>query len=110
MRSAYGPPCRSPPALSTRRSGVAILSSSPVRRGHGSSPPGEPVNEDVFNIEIRKFLKRFGITSQREIEKAVEAALNEGRLRGNEVVPVHATLTIPGVLENLRIDGEIDLR
>jgi hypothetical protein len=67
------------------------------------------VNEETFNIEIRKFLKRFGITSQREIEKAVETALNEGRLHGNEVMRVQATLTIPGVLENLRIDGEIGL-
>jgi hypothetical protein len=67
------------------------------------------MNEDVFNIEIRKFLKRFGITAQREIEKAVESALQEGRLRGSETMPVRATLTIPGVLENLRIDGEIAL-
>ncbi len=62
---------------------------------------------EVFNLELRKFLKRFGITSQREIERAVEAALEHGKLTGTEVLPVRATLTIPGVLEDVHIDGEI---
>lgn len=67
------------------------------------------MNEELFNLELRKFLKRFGITSQREIEKAVEAAVARGALAGNETLPVRATLTIPGVLEALHIDGEIAL-
>ena len=67
------------------------------------------MDEEVFNLELRKFLKRFGITSQREIEKAVEAALQRGSLAGGEVLAVRATLTIPGVLDELHIDGEIAL-
>jgi hypothetical protein len=67
------------------------------------------MNVEIFNLELRKFLKRFGITSQREIEKAVESALQSGRLTGTEVLPVRATLTIPGVLEDVHIDGEIGL-
>jgi len=67
------------------------------------------MDEENFNLELRKFLKRFGITSQREIEKAVEAALASGKLSGVEILPVRATLTIPGVLEELLIDGEIAL-
>jgi hypothetical protein len=67
------------------------------------------VDEDVFNLELRKFLKRFGVTAQREIEKAVETALREQKLRGNEILPVHATLSIPGVLPALEINGEISL-
>ena len=67
------------------------------------------MDEEVFNLELRKFLKRFGITSQREIEKAVEAALEGGKLSGDEVLPVHATLSIPGILEDVQIDGEIAL-
>ena len=67
------------------------------------------MDQEVFNLELRKFLKRFGITSQREIEKAVESALEQGRLSGAEVLPVRATLTIPGVLEGVHIDGEIAL-
>ena len=67
------------------------------------------MDPDVFNLELRKFLKRFGVTAQREIEGAVENAMASGALRGTEVLPVHATLTIPGVLKELTVDGEIAL-
>lgn len=67
------------------------------------------MDEEVFNLELRKFLKRFGITAQREIERAVAAGLERGAISGTEVLVVHATLTIPGLLETLRIDGEIAL-
>jgi hypothetical protein len=67
------------------------------------------VDEEVFNLEVRKFLKRFGVTAQREIERSIDASLKSGTLKGTEVVPVHATLEIPGVLPKLRIDGEISL-
>lgn len=67
------------------------------------------MNPDVFNLELRKFLKRFGVTAQREIESAVEGALASGALRGSEVLPVRATLTIPGVLKEFHVDGEISL-
>ena len=67
------------------------------------------MEEEVFNLEVRKFLKRFGATAQREIEKAVDAALKRGTLKGTEVLPVHATLGVPGVLSDLEIDGEIAL-
>ena len=67
------------------------------------------MDPDVFNLELRKFLKRFGVTAQREIEGAVENALASGALRGTEVLPVHATLTIPGVLKEFNVDGEIAL-
>jgi hypothetical protein len=67
------------------------------------------MDEELFNMELRKFLKRFGITAQREIERAVGAGIEGGTLTGHEVLPVRATLTIPGVLEPLNIDGEIAL-
>lgn len=67
------------------------------------------MNEDVFNLELRKFLKRFGVTAQREIEQAVQAGLAERRLTGTEVLPVRATLTIPGLLPDFVIEGEIAL-
>jgi 16S rRNA U516 pseudouridylate synthase RsuA-like enzyme len=37
------------------------------------------MDEDSLNLEIRKFLKEVGITSQREIEKVVRS----GKVRGN---------------------------
>lgn len=67
------------------------------------------MDPDVFNLELRKFLKRFGVTAQREIETAVESALARGTLRGTEVLPVRATLTISGVLKEFHVDGEIAL-
>ena len=67
------------------------------------------MDEDTFNLELRKFLKRFGVTAQREIEKAVGAALERGAISGEEVLPVRATLTIPGVLSEFHIDGDIAL-
>jgi Family of unknown function (DUF6494) len=67
------------------------------------------VEENVFNLEVRKFLKGFGVTAQREIEKAVETAVRTGKLSGNETLPIHATFAIPGVLPTFEINGEIAL-
>jgi ribosomal protein L1 len=67
------------------------------------------MNEDKFNIELRKFLKKVGITSQREIEKAIRAALEEGRLEGNETVTVSATLELPELGTRETIKGSITL-
>jgi hypothetical protein len=67
------------------------------------------MNEDVFNMEIRKFLKLVGVTSQREIEEAVRAALKGGKLKGNETLKARVTLTLDGVALNKTIDGEIAL-
>jgi hypothetical protein len=67
------------------------------------------MDDELFNMELRKFLKRFGITAQREIERAVGAGIESGALTGREVLPVQATLTIPGILGPLNIDGEIAL-
>jgi hypothetical protein len=65
------------------------------------------MDEEVFNLELRRFLKHFGVTAQREVEKAVDAALQRGDLARVGVLPVRATLAIPGVLSELHIDGQI---
>ena len=67
------------------------------------------MDEELFNISIRKFLKHFGVTAQREIERAVRAGIEDGTLRGSETIPVHATLTIDGLLVDFRVDGELKL-
>src|SRR5262245_8257895 len=67
------------------------------------------LDEDVFNLEIRKFLKRFGVTAQREIEKAVDSGLRDGTLSGDENLPIHATLEMGSVLSAMRVDGELAL-
>ena len=55
------------------------------------------MNEDVLNVSVRKFLKTVGVTSQREIEKAVREAVASGRLKGNEKLPAKMTLTVGGI-------------
>jgi hypothetical protein len=67
------------------------------------------MNEDVFNTSVRKFLKRLGVTAQREIEKAVRQGLAEGKLKGNERFPAEATVTLGGIGLSLEIKGEIEL-
>ncbi|MGD9836479.1 MAG: DUF6494 family protein [Afipia sp.] len=67
------------------------------------------MNEDVFNTSIRKFLKQVGVTSQREIEKAVRDAVDAGRLRGNEKLPAKMVLTVGGVDLTFTVDGELEL-
>jgi Family of unknown function (DUF6494) len=67
------------------------------------------VNEDVFNASLRRFLKKVGITSQREIEKAVRDALADGRLKGHEKLPAKMVLTIGGVTLAHEVSDEIEL-
>jgi hypothetical protein len=67
------------------------------------------VNEDKFNESLRKFLKRVGITSQREIEKAVRDALETGRLKGHEKLPAKIVLTVGGVSLTHEVTDEIEL-
>ena len=71
---------------------------------------GEPImNEDIFNTSLRRFLKKVGITSQREIEKAVRDALEAGRLKGHEKLPAKIVLTLGGVSLTHEITDEIEL-
>jgi uncharacterized protein DUF6494 len=67
------------------------------------------MNEDIFNTSLRGFLKKVGITSQREIEKAVRDAIASGRIKGNEKLPAKVVLTIGGVSLSHEITGEIEL-
>jgi hypothetical protein len=67
------------------------------------------MNEDVLNETIRKFLKTVGVTSQREIEKAVRAAVASGKLKGNEKLPAKMTLTVGGIDLTHTIDGSVEL-
>ncbi len=67
------------------------------------------MNEDVFNMELRKFLKKVGVTSQREIEQAVRDAIEAGKLKGNETVKAKVTLTLEGLDLSHEIEGDISL-
>ena len=67
------------------------------------------VDDDVLNMSLRKFLKKVGVTSQREIENAVKAALASGRLKGDERLKAEVRLTIAEAGLDTTIDGEIEL-
>lgn len=67
------------------------------------------MNEDRFNMDIRKFLKVVGVTSQREIENAVRAALAKGKVSENALLKPRVTLSIPEVGLEHTVDGEIGL-
>jgi hypothetical protein len=67
------------------------------------------MDQDVFNLGIRKFLKTIGVGSQREIEQAVSDALRQNTLSGNEVLAVAVTLEIPSIGLRVPFDGQIKL-
>ena len=67
------------------------------------------MNEDKFNMSMRKFLKVVGVTSQQEIEKAVRAAVESGKLKGNETLNAEMVLTIGPVSLHHKVDGTIEL-
>jgi ribosomal protein L1 len=67
------------------------------------------MNEDALNLSMRKFLKKVGVTSQREIEQAVRAALESGRLKGNETLPARVMLKVDGIGLEVEIKGDIGL-
>jgi hypothetical protein len=67
------------------------------------------MDQETFNLSIRRFLKMVGINSQREIEHAVEKALADGALKGNESLPAKMTLEIAGLKLKVDFDGSIEL-
>jgi hypothetical protein len=67
------------------------------------------MNEEAFNMSLRKFLKVVGVTSQQEIEKAVRAAVADGRLKGSEALSVKVVLTIEQAGLSHTVDGKIEL-
>ena len=67
------------------------------------------MNEDTFNIEVRRFLKQVGVSSQREIESAVRRAIDSGRLKGGEKLKATARVQIEGIGLDHRVEGEITL-
>ena len=44
------------------------------------------MDEEALNMSVRKFLKKLGVTAQREIELTVREQLDAGQLRGDETL------------------------
>jgi hypothetical protein len=67
------------------------------------------MNEETFNISIRKFLKMVGVSSQRDIEQAVAKAIADRAIVGTETFPAKMTLEIAGLNVNVHFEGEVRL-
>ncbi len=68
------------------------------------------MDQETFNLSIRKFLKMVGVNSQREIEQAVQRSLQAGKLKGTETFPAKVTLEIPSLGVRVPFDGDIKLQ
>jgi hypothetical protein len=68
------------------------------------------MDQETFNLSIRKFLKMVGVNSQREIEQAVQKAIMDGKLQGDETLAAKVTLEIPRLGVRVPFDGEIRLK
>ena len=79
------------------------------RVGRERARKGETVDEEVFNMSVRKFLKKLGVTAQREIELAVREQLDSGDLQGDETLNATATITVPGLPRDVVVTGQISL-
>ena len=67
------------------------------------------MDEDVFNMSVRRFLKKLGVTAQREIEHAVREQLDAGALRGDERLDATATITVHGLPQDVVVTGTVAL-
>ena len=67
------------------------------------------MDEEVFNMSVRKFLKKLGVTAQREIELAVREQLDGGELQGDETLEATATISVTGLPRDVVVTGQISL-
>jgi hypothetical protein len=67
------------------------------------------MDQETFNLSVRKFLKLVGVSSQHEMEQAVQKALQEKKLSGSESIPVRMTLEIPSLGVKVPFDGQMRL-
>jgi hypothetical protein len=67
------------------------------------------MDEERFNLSLRKLLKQFGVTAQREVEKAVDAGRSSGGLPSGQRLRARATMVVEGLPTEIVVEGEIDL-
>jgi hypothetical protein len=67
------------------------------------------MDEEALNMSVRKFLKKLGVTAQREIELAVREQIDAGGLSGDETLEAQATVTVRGLPGDVVVSGPIKL-
>jgi len=63
------------------------------------------MDEDRFNMSMRRFLKEVGVTSQ----QAIEALVRDAGLQSQGTLKVKMVLTAEGTALDHEVEGEIDL-
>lgn len=81
----------------------------PLQASAGRHNVEDMMNDETFNLSMRKFLKMVGVSSQHEIEKAVAVAISNNALAGNETLPATMTLEIASIKLRVKFDGDIVL-
>jgi hypothetical protein len=67
------------------------------------------MDEERFNISLRRLLKQFGVTAQREVEKSVQAALASGGRTGREALQARISMVVEGLPTDISVEGPIEL-
>jgi hypothetical protein len=67
------------------------------------------MDEETFNLSVRRFLKKLGVTAQREIEMGVRERLDAGELQGDETLPARATVNVEGIDREIVVEGDVKL-
>jgi len=67
------------------------------------------MDEEVFDSQLRKFLKKVGIQSRREVEQVVPSAISTGTLDATEMLTSCMVLRIPAVGIDVAIEDAIKL-
>ena len=67
------------------------------------------MDDELLNIQVRKFLKKVGIQSQREIEQAVKDFIRKGSLSGTEKLNASMLLEVPEIGLKVSIEGKIEI-
>ena len=90
------------PARDRLRDNAAIDGETPARE--------TPMNDETFNMSIRKLLKMVGVSSQLAIERAAAAAIADGSIKGTETFPATMTLEVAGLKLSTTFNGDIHLQ
>ncbi len=92
-----------------RRCVTRLRRATPGPRAVAKHTKEASMDEETFNLSVRRFLKKLGVTAQREIELAVREQLEAGNLRGDERLEATATVTVTGLPRDVLVTGTIAL-
>jgi hypothetical protein len=96
------PPAKTMPAAVTPR--IVDFAAHDTKRERWGA-----VDDDAFNMSVRKYLKKLGVTAQREMELGLRERIDAGELKGDETLEAQATIRIQGLDHDIVVTGQINL-